>query len=292
MESRKIGGVRVDFGLGVPDVLAKIDEFVREPGSHFLFTVNPEFVMKARNDEVLRQVLNSSRLSVPDGVGILFAKKYLDRVSRMNRGSFFPISALVQGIRTGLTKVSETRLTGADMIFEICKNAEKSGQSVFLLGGWEKDQFGQMRGHHGNIADKAAQELKRRFPDLKIIGATSDFSDKESQDEKTIKQVHEIMTKAGVNSIDILFIGSTSGSQEKWIARNLPKIPAKVGIGVGASFDFISGMYKRAPDSMKRHNLEWLHRLINQPWRLKRIFISFPIFPLFIYLSSLKPTAE
>ena len=292
MESRKVAGIRVDFGLKVPDVLAKIDEFVRAPGSHFLFTVNPEFVMKAQKDAELAWVLNSSHLSVPDGVGLLFARKYLDRISKMRRDFLFPLKAFVYGAWMGMSRLTDTRLSGSDLLYDICSHAEKNGYTIFLLGGWDKDKFGRMKSHHGNIAAKAVKKLKKDFPSLKIVGSSSDFSHGKDDDKKCLEYIGENMTKAGVEHIDILFVGFTAGKQEKWISRNVSKMPAKVGIGVGSSFDFTAGVYKRAPDMLKGRNLEWLFRLVNQPWRIKRIFISFPIFPLFVYFKSIQTLPE
>ncbi|HZY46150.1 MAG TPA: WecB/TagA/CpsF family glycosyltransferase, partial [Anaerolineae bacterium] len=58
--------------------------------------------------------------------------------------------------------------------------------------------------------------------------------------------------------------------QDKWIARNLDRTGAIVGIGVGGAFDFIIGKQKRAPKWIQRIGLEWLYRLIREPWRWKR----------------------
>lgn len=295
MESKEILGVRVDFGLRVPDVLKKIDEFVSTPGSHSLFTVNPEFIMKAQKDKELEVVLNASDLSVPDGAGVLFAKKYMDKVGDLPRDFLFPAKAFIYGSLMGFGSVfgsktfgSEEKLAGADMIFDICQHAERNGYTIYLLGGWEKDASGRMKSHHGNIADKAAERLKTLFPRLKIVGATSEFSKNEPQDAATVEYMKNDMTKGGVDHIDIVFVGFTSGDQEKWISRNLAKIPAKVGIGIGASFDFITETYERAPKALRGRNLEWLHRLMLQPWRIKRIFMSFPTFPFLVYLESVK----
>ena len=71
-------------------------------------------------------------------------------------------------------------------------------------------------------------------------------------------------------SADILFVAFGSPKQEKWIYENLPKLDVTVAIGVGGSFDFISGKVKRAPVFIRNLGLEWLFRLIIQPWRVKR----------------------
>jgi len=74
---------------------------------------------------------------------------------------------------------------------------------------------------------------------------------------------------------DILFVALGHGRQEKWIARNLSKLSSvKLAMGVGGSFDYISGQVKRAPKFMRKLGLEWLYRLIKEPWRLPRILVA------------------
>jgi N-acetylglucosaminyldiphosphoundecaprenol N-acetyl-beta-D-mannosaminyltransferase len=78
---------------------------------------------------------------------------------------------------------------------------------------------------------------------------------------------------------DILFVGLGAPKQERWIYkyRNEYKVP--VSIGVGVSFEFVSGMVKRAPLWMQRGGLEWFWRLMMEPKRLwKRYLIDDPIF--------------
>jgi N-acetylglucosaminyldiphosphoundecaprenol N-acetyl-beta-D-mannosaminyltransferase len=67
--------------------------------------------------------------------------------------------------------------------------------------------------------------------------------------------------------------------QELWIARNLARLEARVGIGVGGSFDYLSGAVPRAPGWMRRAGLEWLYRLLRQPWRARRM----AVLPLFAF---------
>lgn len=80
------------------------------------------------------------------------------------------------------------------------------------------------------------------------------------------------MPSSSVNipKVDILFVAFGSPKQEIWIYENLDKLPVKVAIGVGGAFDFLSGKIKRAPFWIRKAGLEWLFRLINQPWRIKR----------------------
>jgi N-acetylglucosaminyldiphosphoundecaprenol N-acetyl-beta-D-mannosaminyltransferase len=65
-------------------------------------------------------------------------------------------------------------------------------------------------------------------------------------------------------------VGLGSPRQELWVADHLPKTGCAVGIGVGGSFDVLAGNVERAPEIWRRLNLEWLYRLIKEPWRWRR----------------------
>jgi N-acetylglucosaminyldiphosphoundecaprenol N-acetyl-beta-D-mannosaminyltransferase len=73
--------------------------------------------------------------------------------------------------------------------------------------------------------------------------------------------------------------------QDKWIARNLDRLHIPVCIGVGGSFDFIAGTARRAPLVWQRLGLEWLHRLLMEPWRWRRIWNAVPRFSWLIFRS-------
>ena len=55
-----------------------------------------------------------------------------------------------------------------------------------------------------------------------------------------------------------------------WIARNAARLGVPVMMGIGGTFDFIAGIVPRAPRWIQRIGMEWLYRLILQPWRWKR----------------------
>ena len=90
-----------------------------------------------------------------------------------------------------------------------------------------------------------------------------------------IEQVenNKILEKINQANPDIIFVAFGMGKQEKWIVENLPKIPSvKIAMGVGGSFDYLSGVIPRAPLFLRQIGLEWLYRLIRQPQRFWRIF--------------------
>jgi N-acetylglucosaminyldiphosphoundecaprenol N-acetyl-beta-D-mannosaminyltransferase len=70
--------------------------------------------------------------------------------------------------------------------------------------------------------------------------------------------------------IDILFVAFGFPKQELWMREHVGKIPVTVMMGVGGAFDYFSGEVPRAPAFLRRVGLEWLYRLIRQPWRVRR----------------------
>ena len=72
---------------------------------------------------------------------------------------------------------------------------------------------------------------------------------------------------------DLLFVAMGSPKQEHWIASNVALTGARFALGVGGSFDHLSGLVRRAPRWMQRTGLEWLHRFVQEPRRLWRRYL-------------------
>lgn len=156
-------------------------------------------------------------------------------------------SKILRG-KNGLTE----RISGIDLIIKIAENFG-SDHKIFLLGGQE------------GVAKMATEKLKEKFPDIKISGFFGGDAS-EAGDIATISAINQA-------NPDILFIAFGAPKQEKWIARNLKKMPGiRLAIGVGGAFDIISGRIKRAPQWMRRLGLEWFWRLIQEPRRIGRIY--------------------
>lgn len=140
-----------------------------------------------------------------------------------------------------LGKQLHKRITGVDFVKSLCKHISNRPITVSFLGG----------GH--NIAELTAECLKAEFKGLKVAWARQEWQNAQ---------------KLGYT--DILFVAFGSPKQEIWIKDHFDDIDAKVIVGVGGAFDFISGKILRAPSVLRDLGLEWLFRLIVQPWRIKR----------------------
>jgi len=291
MKSRKILGVRVDFGLDITEVLDIVEsQFLKDEKNHIICTTNPEFIMDAQKDDDFRAIINESSLSVPDGVGVIFAEKFLNKVESIKRNIFFPIRAFFYGIRIGFhgKDFRKERISGVDLTDKICKLSSEKGYSIFFLGGREKNALGKLSDEYDkDMSTQAAEVMRRKYPGVNIIGSTSKYKRGPEDDEKTVEFIKSAMKEKGINRIDFLFVAYNHNYQEKWIMRNKDKIPAKVSIGCGGTFDFIVGNCSTPTEFYVKNNLGWLYRLIKQPWRFKRVIKAFPLFPIKLFLSVL-----
>jgi bacterial polymer biosynthesis proteins, WecB/TagA/CpsF family len=150
----------------------------------------------------------------------------------------------------------KSRVTGIDLMMNICRHASEKGYRIYMLGA------------SPGTAEEAARRLKEMYPEI-IISGTHDgyFKDKEA----------EVVDEIARSNSDILFVAMGSPKQEYWIKANMNKLNVPLLMGVGGSYDVICGSVKRAPRLMRNLGLEWLHRLIKEPWRLKRMLVL-PIF--------------
>jgi len=160
----------------------------------------------------------------------------------------------------------QERVTGVELVERICQRAAGEELPVYLLGGAE------------GVAADAAAILEVLFPGLAIAGARNGFFSREEE-----PAIVEAIRSSGAR---IVFAGLGSPRQEMWLARNLQATGCGAGIGVGGSFDVISGRVKRAPLIWRRLRLEWLYRLIREPQRVRRQ-LALPYFVWLVALDSL-----
>lgn len=275
-------GVKID-NVTMDEAVSRVEEMLTDGKKHQVVTPNPEFVMLAQKDVEFREILNEADLAIPDGIGLLATAKYLSM-----RSTSIPIlrelQKVIQGIwvgfcvlfnRRALNVISE-QVAGVDLVWNLAGLAERKGYSFYLLGG--------SRG----VAQKAKDVLSAFFvPKLKVVGAEEgrvadlDFNGRKRIDQEIVERINKVEP-------DILLVAFGAPKQEKWIARYLPQLNVRVAIGVGGTFDYLIRKPARASGFFQKKGLEWLWRLFVQPWRLPRILIAFPIFPLTVAWHRLK----
>ncbi len=290
--------VPVHLGMTSIDVVSYCDRLIsNSSASHLIATTSPYFIMSANRDPEFMAILKKAELSVPDGIGVLYANLFLKKVAKHSLGFLYPAKVVLSGIATGIEgflfrKSLGTTVTGVELTYKLCEMAAAKNYNVFFLGGRTRDSKGNLQAFNNNIqndlATQAAIKLKSLYPGLRVIGSTSQFSREPLDDAKTIEYISKCMKKSGVEHIDILFVAYNPVDQEKWIARNASKIPAKLSLGIGRTFDYISETMKTPPKVFNDIHMMWLYALMQQPWRLRRVLITFPLFPIKLLSEILK----
>ena len=168
-------------------------------------------------------------------------------------------------------RVLPERVAGSDLIYRLAELAARHGWRVFYLGAAE------------GVAAEAAARLQARYPGLVVAGTFA--GSPRAEDEP------EIVGKVRAARPDVLLVAYGAPAQDKWISRNKAALGVPVSLGVGGAFDFVAGVAVRAPRWVQRLGLEWLHRLIRQPWRLRRIVTAVAAFPLAV-LAAKRPTVD
>lgn len=228
-------GVLVDH-LTMGQAVETLEEWVwrkrNDPGlaGKRVVTANPEYVMKARHNKEFSQIINSANLVTVDGIGLIYAGIFA--------GNPFP-----------------ARVTGVELTHALAKRSAETGLRLFLLGAGP------------GVAEKAAENLKKLYPNIVIAGCYGGQAGPEG-DASAITRIQE--TQA-----DIVLVAYGMGKQDAWAVRNLDLCGAAVAIGVGGTFDFLSGKIRRAPKIVRRLGLEWVYRLYKEPWRWRRDIAMF-----------------
>lgn len=157
----------------------------------------------------------------------------------------------------GTTPLPE-RVAGSDLVVRLAELSHQKGYRIYFLGAWE------------GVAEQAVENLKKRYPNLQVAGIFAG-SPAPAENEAIVQRILPTHPH-------ILLVAYGAPRQDKWIARNLERLRIPVCIGVGGSFDFLAGAAKRAPVWLQRVGLEWLHRLVLQPWRWRRIWKATGLF--------------
>ena len=150
------------------------------------------------------------------------------------------------------------KVSGIDLFFELIKLSEKKSYKIFLLGGTEK------------VINLTNNKLKIKYPNLNIVGFHNGyFWDKE-------ETIVEKIRKSGAK---ILFVAITSPKKENFINKWKKVLNVNCVMGVGGTFDIVSGKAKRAPTWMQKNGFEWIFRIIQEPKRMwKRYLVTNSIY--------------
>jgi N-acetylglucosaminyldiphosphoundecaprenol N-acetyl-beta-D-mannosaminyltransferase len=158
------------------------------------------------------------------------------------------------------------RCTGIDLFLSLVRRSAQEGWRVFLLGSSPE------------VNHAACCTLMDQFPGLKIVGRQHGYFEDSAA----------VVDSINNSQADLLFVGMGSPRQEFWIGEQMSNLKTPFCMGVGGSFDVVSGAVRRAPAPFRKTGTEWLYRLLVQPSRLRRQ-VALPLFALEIARSIISP---
>ena len=213
--------------VDMSETICAIEEMIASKNKSYIVAINVDVVMKIENDSYLKKIVDDADMVLVDGKPLVWISKLHKR----------PVKA---------------KISGSDLVPELCKVAQKKKYTIFIIGG--KD----------GIAEKAKANLEKKLPDIEIVGVYAPpFGFEKNQDE--LDRINAMISDVHP---DLLIACFGCPKQEKWIYNNIKNLNVKVAIGVGGSFDVMSGNVKRAPKIFIKLGLEWFYRLITQPTRI------------------------
>jgi N-acetylglucosaminyldiphosphoundecaprenol N-acetyl-beta-D-mannosaminyltransferase len=248
LDAEKILGISVTISPK-NDILEEIQKYLNNSSENttkplVIVTPNSEQMVLAQSEPHFAKVLNKADVALPDGRGIVWAAKKF-QIPNSN----FQI----------------TRIAGVEFMEDLVRLSAEFGVGIGLIGGRE------------NVAVDAFECLRQKYPGIGgwgengpealVYGSALAIPDEDGYFLGLIGRLREAKTR-------MLFIGMGAPKQEYFIEALLKRLPADsqpmVLMSVGGSFDMISGRIKRAPIPVGNFGLEWLWRLVQQPWRWRR----------------------
>lgn len=228
----KILGVRIN-NIDMDEAMAKIDGFFESDELNYIYTPNPEIVMRAGRDEEFKKIINSASLNLCDGIGLMIASKLKK-------------------------KPLKSRVTGYDTSIKILELMNERHLSLFLLGA------------KPGIAEKAIERINNDYPNIVIAGYNNGYFNGSHNGHASSNEEEALIQKINDSKADAIFVGMGAGYQEKFIYYNKDKLKTKLAIANGGVIDVLAGNVKIAPAFIRKIGMEWLYRLIKEPKRFKR----------------------
>lgn len=228
----KILGVRIN-NIDMNQTLDYVNDYLESEKFEYIFTPNPEIVMRANRDEEFKTILNSASLNLCDGIGLMIASKLKK-------------------------KPLKTRVTGYDTSMKILEIMNEKRLSLFLLGA------------KPGIAENAIEKINADYPNIVIAGYNNGYFKGSHNGNASCDEEENLIKKINDSKADVLFVGMGAGYQEKFIYYNRDKLKIKLAIANGGVIDVLAGNVKVAPQFIRKIGFEWLYRLIKEPKRFKR----------------------
>ncbi|GEK90498.1 WecB/TagA/CpsF family glycosyltransferase [Alkalibacterium kapii] len=158
---------------------------------------------------------------------------------------------IVKASRT-LGKPIKERVPGYELMLGLLEMADLEKRNVYFIGAEEE------------VIESTVSRVKKKWPNINIAGYHHGYFNHADP---------EMIEKVKATEPDLIFVAFGFPRQEKWISNYLSQASHGIAVGVGGSFDVLSGKTKRAPALIQSLHIEWLYRLVRQPSRYKRMAV-------------------
>ena len=210
-------------------------EQIRAGKKGYVVTPNPEIVYETMENAEFRRLVNRASLVLPDGVGVIYASKIL--------GKKLP-----------------GKVAGIDFAATLMHRMAQEKMRLFLLGA------------KPGVAEKAAENLRKRYPGLTITGTKDGYF---KNDSEAVAAVN------AAGGADVMFVCLGAPKQEIFMDKHQQELNVTLCCGLGGSLDVFAGTVQRAPDLFIKLGLEWFYRLLKEPKRIGRM-MRLPLFILLV----------
>lgn len=278
MEKINVLGVKINNNLTYGKIIDEVNKKLNKHEKLYITTTNPEFVVEAVRRPSFMEVLNNADINTPDGVGVVLAQDIYAKSVRKNQverafGVLFGYANLL----LSRSYYANKRITGSDLTTKLLEYCNENKKSIAIIGGGYISYPDKI-----TVADKMREVVHNSYPNIVLVAAESKF-DAIKDSERISDYINDKVSECRLPYVDVVFIAFGHPKQELWIRNNINKTNGLLFIGVGGTFDFLTGKTKRSSKMFIDHNLEWLYRLIKEPKRLKRIFNATVVFSYLIF---------
>ena len=244
MSRIKFMNIEID-NLTMTETLSAIEDLIQQKKNAYVVTPNVDHIVKIESNEQLKAAYSEASLILTDGKPLMWASKLYR------------------------TPIKE-KISGSDLFPKLCKLAAERHYTMFFLGARE------------GVALKAAENLKRKYPGLDVVGCYSPPMGFEKNPEE-LDKIEGLLKDAKPH---ILIVALGCPKQELFIHRFRDKLNVPISFCLGATLDFEAGNIKRAPRWMANAGLEWLFRIYQEPkrmfkryvledWRFVKLFVKY-----------------
>lgn len=207
--------------------------------------------------DVLEERMKSERKTFvvtanPETLMIGTENPEFDKVLKSNETIIVPDGIGVVKAANILKYPVKERVTGVEIVGKLFQLLDQQGKKLYLLGAQKI------------VVETLVKKIGKEYPNVEIVGYKDGYiKDKDSAFEEMVEL-----------QPDVVLVALGIPAQELLINKHYDKFEKGIFVGVGGSFDVLSGMKKRAPKIFIKLNLEWLYRIVSEPKRIKRFYTS------------------